>query len=173
MNKPVCIDASGEMKKNLLCPIELMFSPQKTLPDIQSMIEAKNFLKIQKTTPFFLAVGFHKPHIPFKFPLKYLDLHPIKNFNESTFRPFNVPVAWNPYNDVRARDDVQALNLSFPYGPIDKNFASQIRQHYYASISYVDDLIGELFKAVNFSDTIIIITSDHGWSLGEFIRVLN
>ena len=168
MNKPVCIDATGYLKKNLLCPVELMFQPENTLPDIQSLLAAKEFLRTPKSKPFFLAIGFHKPHIPFKFPFKYLNFHPIQKFNISTFRPYNVPeVSWNPYNDLRERNDVQSLNLSFPYGPIDKNFSSQIRQHYYASVTYVDDLIGQLLKDINYENTIVVLTSDHGWSLGE------
>lgn len=41
------------------------------------------------------------------------------------------------------------------------------RQYYYASVSYIDDLIGQILKVVNMSNTLIVITSDHGWSLGE------
>lgn len=48
--------------------------PNKTLPDIEILKEAKYFLSNQAGNPFFLAVGFQKPHIPFKYPKKYLSI---------------------------------------------------------------------------------------------------
>lgn len=62
---------------------------------------------------------------------------------------------------------MMALNISYPFGPIPEAAQLKIRQHYYAAVSYVDDLIGQLLKEVNYEDTIIVLTSDHGWSLGE------
>lgn len=43
----------------------------------------------------------------------------------------------------------------------------QIRQHYYASVTYIDTLLGKLLKELNYDDTIVVLVSDHGWSLGE------
>ena len=69
-NAPVC---NGH--KNLLCPVEVENQPEGTLPDIQSADEAIKFIaNYSNKKPLFLAVGFHKPHVPFKFPKKYLDL---------------------------------------------------------------------------------------------------
>lgn len=88
------------------------------------------------------------------------------------------PVAYNPWSDVRKREDVQRLNVSFPYGPIPKDFqvrrrtkandvswcpADQsragtlffflfqlrIRQHYYAAVSYMDSQVGRLLGALD------------------------
>lgn len=51
-----------------------VFQPGKTLPDIESLEETKRFLQSRKheNKPFFLAVGFHKPHVPLKYPFKFL-----------------------------------------------------------------------------------------------------
>lgn len=53
-----------------------MDQPQQTLPDLESLREAEKYLQnhVQDTLeePFFMAVGFHKPHIPLKFPQEYL-----------------------------------------------------------------------------------------------------
>lgn len=80
MNAKVCIDKNGEFAKNLICPVVLEQQPEGTLPDLQSLEEALTFLKhsndIAGKMPFFLAVGFHKPHIPFKFPWFYLGKYP-------------------------------------------------------------------------------------------------
>lgn len=169
-NSPVCF-SKGHLKKNLLCPVDIEMQPEGTLPDIQSMQEAKKRLLQHKVdlNPFFLAVGFHKPHVPFKFPIKYLDYYNPESFEyaRDQYRPYLVPdVAFNPYNDFRDREDVKELKVEFPFGPIPSNFSKKIRQHYYAAVSYVDDLIGQLIENMD-SKTVIILTSDHGFQLGE------
>lgn len=167
-NKPVCVSEDGDMRRNLLCPVNVNAQPESTLPDIQSAEKAREFLSQQHDEPFFLGLGFYKPHIPLKFPIEYLARHDINNFKKDYLRPIDIPdVAWNPYNDLRERDDFKALNVSFPFGPIPSEFAAKLRQHYYASVSYVDDLLGGVLQLVNFSNTIVILTSDHSWSLGE------
>ena len=74
------------------------------------------------------------------------------------------------------RDDVASLGLKFPFGKIPSAFSRRIRQHYYAATSYVDSLIGRLLKAASkFGDaknTIVLLMSDHGWSLGTVLQKL-
>lgn len=171
-NKPVCksYDDGDELRRNLLCPVVVDFQPEQTLPDMQSTERAREFLTTlnESDSPFFLGIGFYKPHIPLKFPHEYLRQHDVNNFRKDFLRPFELPsVAWNPFNDLRDRDDVKSLNISFPFGPVPSEFAARIRQHYYAAVTYVDDLLGEVLKHVDFTNTIVVLTSDHGWSLGE------
>uniref|UniRef100_A0A1B6C2X0 Sulfatase N-terminal domain-containing protein n=1 Tax=Clastoptera arizonana TaxID=38151 RepID=A0A1B6C2X0_9HEMI len=171
----VCVDKQGKLGRNLICPVVPQFQPKGTLPDIQSVIEAKRFLNnVDKEEPFFLAVGFHKPHVPLKYPFSFLDYHPFINISlpENRFQPFGLPhVAWNPWTDVRNRNDIQNLNISFPFGVIPDKWNKLIRQSYYASVSYIDDLIGKLVSKLKeqnlFDNTIIAIIGDHGWSLSE------
>ncbi|XP_012171793.3 iduronate 2-sulfatase isoform X1 [Bombus terrestris] len=162
--------------QNLLCPVKVSSMPNKTLPDIEILREAKTFLSNQarNSSPFFLAVGFQKPHIPFKYPKKYLKNHPLHKFEVP--EPYkwskNVSsIAYNPWNDLRKREDIAALNLKFPWEKIPKSFARLIIQSYYASVTYIDDLIGTLINHLERlsirGDTTIILMSDHGWSLGE------
>lgn len=167
-NKPVCVSEDGELQRNLLCPVIVDLQPESTLPDIQSAEKAREFLTQHRDEPFFLGVGFYKPHIPFKIPIEYLDRHNIDGFKKDHLRPIDIPdVAWNPYNDLREREDFKALNVSFPYGPVPSEYAARLRQHYYASVSYIDDLLGGILELVDFSNTVVVLTSDHGWSLGE------
>ncbi|KAG8448137.1 hypothetical protein GDO86_015291 [Hymenochirus boettgeri] len=175
-NTKTCKGEDGEFHANLVCPVDVSEVPEGTLPDIQSTEEAIKLLKSvkQQNSSFFLAVGYHKPHIPFRFPKEFLKLYPIENISlaPDPYIPKKLPlVAYNPWADIRKRDDVQTLNISFPYGPIPEDFQLLIRQSYYASVSYLDDQIGQLLNALEglglSNDTIIVFASDHGWSLGE------
>lgn len=170
MNEPVCFDRHTKtLQQNLICPVTVKLQPEQSLPDIQSVVEAKRLLQTV-AKPFFVAVGIHKPHIPFRFPAKYTRYHRLDKFetNNFDFVPYDLPtVAFNPYSDIRKRDDSQRANISFPFGPMPKHFAYRIRQSYYSAVTYVDALIGDLLKSVDFSSTIVVLTSDHGFSLGE------
>lgn len=76
MNAKVCVDTDGDLVQNLICPVTVESQPEGTLPDLETLNEAVRFLKSRKTydKPYFLAVGFHKPHVPFKFPFHYLGI---------------------------------------------------------------------------------------------------
>lgn len=69
----VCVNTDGSLRRNLVCPVIVEEQPGGSLPDLQSLNAAKTFLKYRNNSqPYFLAVGFHKPHIPLKYPVKYL-----------------------------------------------------------------------------------------------------
>ncbi|XP_030385743.1 iduronate 2-sulfatase [Scaptodrosophila lebanonensis] len=173
MNSPVCPDRWGVLRKNLICPVHLQTQPYKTLPDIESVTEALRFVqsRAKSRRPYFLALGFHKPHINFRFPRQFLAHFPLSkfyNYTDDTLKPPDMPaVAWNPYTDVRARDDFKYANISFPYGPISTHQAAQIRQAYYAAVAYVDDLFGKFIAGLDLQSTVVVVLGDHGWSLGE------
>ena len=158
-----------------MCPVDVVRQPEGTLPDIQSTQYAINFLKNHsahhntRNKPFFLAAGYHKPHIPLKYPQKFLDMYPIEKIQVAPdpYRPYDMPpVAFEPWTDIRWRDDIAALNLSFPYGHMPDWYAKKIIQSYYAATSYVDSLIGDLLGALDdygFGDnTIVSFIGDHG-----------
>lgn len=175
-NAKVCKGPDGKRYANLVCPVDVKEMPEQTLPDIQSTDEAIRLLKKVKSTgnPFFLAVGYHKPHIPLKYPEEFLKLYPLEEIHlapDPKVPSKLPPVAYNPWTDVRSRDDVRALNISFPYGPIPDDFQVLIRQSYFAAVSYMDTQVGRLLNALEeqglANNTIVVFTSDHGWSLGE------
>lgn len=112
--------------------------------------------------PFFLAVGFHRPHLPLVAPAKYFDLYPLEKIT--------LPDA--PVNDV---EDIPApaRNGSVP-GYAMTSTPEQRRasiRAYLACVSYVDAQAGRLLASLKeqglLENTIVIFTSDHGWHLGE------
>jgi iduronate 2-sulfatase len=131
---PVCPSMDGKLHTNIVCPIDIETQPEKTLPDLQSTQFAINFIENYNLTsgvPFFLSVGFNKPHIPLKYPKQYLDLYPLSRINlaPNRYYPTNFPeVAWNPWTDLRMREDVKNLNISFPFGAIPDYF--QVRNFF-------------------------------------------
>ncbi|XP_011298060.1 iduronate 2-sulfatase [Fopius arisanus] len=181
-DSPLCTSDSNKLPaRNLVCPVDIPSMPLGTLPDIENSEAAKKFLNDYKINlkknngdkPFFLAVGFEKPHIPLKHPREYLRLHPLEKFKLTDYYwPDNVSsVAYNPWTDLREREDVRKLNLTFPWEKIPEDFGKTILQSYYSSVSYIDQLIGEIIAELTtsglYNNTIVILTSDHGWSLGE------
>ncbi|XP_072302625.1 iduronate 2-sulfatase [Eucyclogobius newberryi] len=174
--KKMCRGADGQLHSNLLCAVDVSQQPMATLPDIESTDEALTFIKSRRSRhqPFFLALGFHKPHIPFRIPQEFLSLYPLEHMSLAPDPdvPERLPlVAYNPWTDVRLREDVQKLNVSFPFGPIPKHFQLRIRQHYLSSVSFLDAQVGRLLSALELmgldQNTTVVFTSDHGWSLGE------
>ncbi|XP_066589789.1 iduronate 2-sulfatase isoform X2 [Prorops nasuta] len=167
---------STHLAQNLICPVCVDTMPNKTLPDIEILNATRHFIQEQNETrrPFFLAVGFQKPHIPLKYPDEYLRFHPLEKFQLPSHYnwPDNVSsVAYNPWIDLRKREDVIDLHLQFPWQKIPDDFGRKIIQSYYAAVTYIDDMIGKVIQELETSgilnNTIIVITSDHGWSMGE------
>ncbi|XP_048815889.1 iduronate 2-sulfatase isoform X2 [Lagopus muta] len=175
-NDKTCKGKDGRLYANLVCPVDVTEMPSGTLPDIQTTEEAIRLLNVMKTRKqkFFLAVGYHKPHIPLRYPQEFLKLYPLENITlaPDPWVPEKLPpVAYNPWMDIRQRDDVKALNVTFPYGPLPDDFQRLIRQSYYAAVSYLDMQVGLLLNALDdvglSNSTIVVFTADHGWSLGE------
>lgn len=121
----------------------------------------------KRKEPFFLAVGFVRPHLPFVAPKKYWDLYdPAKiPLAPNKYRPVGAPdYAVQPGGEMRAYDGI-------PADSIPDDLARQLRHGYYAAISYMDAQVGKLLDELDRLDlrknTIVILWGDHGWKLGE------
>jgi arylsulfatase A-like enzyme len=121
----------------------------------------------KKPEPFFLAVGFVKPHLPFVSPKKFWDLYdPAKiTLAPNKFRPKDAPdYAVLPGGELRNYHGI-------PQGSIPDGLARQLKHGYYAAISYTDAQIGKVLDELERlglrQNTIIILWGDHGWKLGE------
>jgi arylsulfatase A-like enzyme len=131
-----------------------------------------------ETQPFFFAVGFSKPHLPFVSPKKYWDLYKREDMPLAAFQeqPKNsVDVAFHNSGEIRAYTDIPPL-LSFTdqknYGitlQIDKQ--KELIHGYYAAISYMDAQVGKVLDKLDAlgltKNTIIVLWGDHGWHLGD------
>lgn len=118
--------------------------------------------------PFFLAVGFRRPHLPFSIPLKYWKQNAGKVFplSPDTAAGLNVP-DFSVHNSVELRGYQDIPD----FGPISKELAAELIRGYHTSVSFTDAQIGKLLrelKRLNLDQhTIIVMISDHGFHLGE------
>lgn len=62
---------------------------------------------------------------------------------------------------MRSRDDIKALNITFPFGTMPDDIIRKIKQCYAASVTYIDDLIGYIVREID-KDTIVVVMGDHG-----------
>lgn len=134
---------------------------------IKKMAELK-----AKGQPFFLGVGFFKPHLPFTAPKKYWDM-----YNEG-----NIPLSPNPYipenvnkeslhpsgefNQYKLGEEKASLEAA-----MSDAYAKKIRHAYFACVSYIDAQVGKLINELQTlglsENTIVVIWGDHGWHLGD------
>lgn len=120
-----------------------------------------------KDQPFFLAVGFRRPHLPFTAPDRYWKLFDDKQLPiPDTTLPENAPaVAFHNSQELRGYTDIPEK------GPLPANKLTELLHGYYAAVSYTDAQIGKLLSALDrlnlTRNTIIVLLSDHGFHLGE------
>ena len=135
-------------------------------------IEILNELKAENK-PFFLSVGYYRPHLPFNAPKKYWDMYDRDSIPlaENMYVPENIP-SYLVHGDAELRGYSDCHDLPLPNEtPWDENRQKEIKHGYYASVSYTDAQIGRLLDALEqlglAENTIVVLWGDHGWKLGE------
>ena len=124
--------------------------------------EAIKMMQAKRGQPFFLGVGFFRPHTPYVAPRKYFEMYPLKDMRL-------------PYAPKGDRDDIPtaafAHNCPVPHYGLDELTLRKALQAYYATISFVDAQVGRLMAALDrlglVDNTIVVLWSDHGYHLGE------
>ena len=164
--------ANGEIRDNAkaMAVFQAVDGPNSIYPDgliTDEALKQLDELTAQGTDkPFFLAVGIIRPHLPFGAPQKYLDLydgvelppipHPAKPSGKTTWHgsgEFMKYQRWgrNPNTDPE--------------------FATEVRRHYAACVSYADAQVGRILGRLQArgaaNNTIVVLWGDHGWHLGE------
>jgi len=146
--------------------------PDNSYGDGKTADEAVSRLKgfaAQPDQPFFLAVGFTKPHLPFIAPGKYWDLYDRDQIEiPSREDPANSPFyARSTWGELRAYTDMRGQGETL-------NDADTLRliHGYRACVSYTDRHVGHVLGALEKlglkDNTIVILWGDHGWYLGDF-----
>jgi len=123
---------------------------------------ASDFLSEEHEKPFFLAIGFHAPHVKFAAPKQFFDLYDV---NE-------IELPDNPPNDL---EDIPTINdKNIIHSVLDSSQWRDIKRAQFACISYVDWCIGQVVQAIKENDlaknTAIAIWTDHGFLLGEHFQ---
>jgi arylsulfatase A-like enzyme len=122
----------------------------------------------QQPQPFFLAVGFFKPHLPFNAPKKYWDLYDpaVFELKDGTTRVNGAPeIAYHTHRELGGYADVPEEEH------VSAEQARALRHGYYACVSYTDAQVGKVLDALKRlgldQNTIVVLWGDHGYSLGE------
>ena len=162
--------ANGEIRKNAkdMDLFQALEGNDEIYPDGIAVDETLKQLKLlaDDKKPFFLATGILRPHLPFGAPAKYLRpykdaklppiSHPNKPEGKTTWHGSGEFMKYNRWGKDPNKDDA---------------FATQVRKHYAACVTYADAQVGKIIQQLNdlglAKNTIIILWGDHGWHLGE------
>ena len=112
---------------------------------------------------FFLAVGMYRPHTPFVAPKKYFDLYDREKID--------IPEIPNGYYETLPEAAVRSITSREEQLNLEKERAQEIKEAYYATISFVDAQVGRILDHLELlgldENTIVVFTSDHGYHMGE------
>jgi len=136
--------------------------------DAVAKLELASHLAGTTGRPFFLASGFRKPHMPWRFPKHFLEQYPA---------PAEIAAALHPIMDASVppiahhTPDLQSQGGGDPYHALNTSLAQLDRLFYYASATWTDSQIGRVLSRLDTlrhtDDTVVVFHSDHGWALGE------
>jgi arylsulfatase A-like enzyme len=172
--------ANDENPKSIKGPsVECMDVPDNAYQDgVNALLAKEQIINLSKDSkPFFMAVGFSKPHLPFIAPKKYWDFYnredmPIASFQEHSK---NGPlIAYHQSGELRNYLDIP----EFATLPADSlriglklEKQKELIHGYYAAISYMDAQVGVLLNTLEslgtLNSTVIVLWGDHGWHLGD------
>jgi len=150
--------------------VEAADVPDVEYRDGQIAERAIQDLKRLKTMdqPFFLAVGFYKPHLPFVAPQKYWDLYDRNEIEipENYHPPKNAPKgAVHNFGELRSYHGIPKSGI------LSEEKAKELIHGYYACVSFADAQIGKVLDGLKRleleQNTIVVLWGDHGWNLGD------
>ena len=155
---------AGYAYENIDVPDAAYIDGQTALKSIEDL---KQFKADRK--PFFLAVGFVKPHLPFNAPKKYWDLYD----RNTIMQPENynyIPVD-APKMSITNWPEMRSYSNIPKQGQVSDSLAIDLIHGYYATVSYTDALIGEILNELKKQEldknTVVVFVSDHGYNLQE------
>lgn len=174
------IEDDGENVKGKPGPAtECLDLPDDAYEDgVSAKIAKHQIIDLTKSgKPYFMAVGFHKPHLPFVAPKKYWDMYkredmPLAPFQEHAKN--EVFIAYESSGELRNYSDIPEFT-TFTKEELRAGLKPEKQKElihgYYAAISYVDAQVGVLLNTLDslgtLNNTIIVLWGDHGWHLGD------
>lgn len=168
-------EIQGPLPPNLatLCPwnygkttiCECRDVPDEAYYDGRVAAEAVRVLAEVKGGPFFLAVGFWKPHAPFNAPKKYWDLYQRDRIPPlDPRRPDGAP-------EIAFHQSTEVLGPVAKQKPLTPEQIAEMRHGYFANISFMDAQLGKVLDAIDRSGvadrTTVVFIADHGYHVGE------
>ena len=141
----------------------------------QNELTKKTLTRLAKMDqPFYMGLGYFRPHLPFTAPKKYWDLYDKEKIPlaQNPDLPKNAPLhTMNSMYELQHYDGFHHIGHPTSSFRMNEDTARILKQGYYASVSYVDALMGDLFAHLKelgiYENTIIILWGDHGWKLGD------
>jgi iduronate 2-sulfatase len=148
------------------------------LIDTQVADEAIRKLEAYSETgePWFLGVGFQKPHLPFTFPSRLLEHYPPvmgEALPTNQYAPPGLPpIAWQNSGELKNYEQVGETGWAGAINEVmGQDLVSELRRGYFASLSHMDEEVGRVLGALDATgqrnNTIVILFGDHGYQLGE------
>lgn len=159
------VGLAAEQKQQVL-PLEWHATDGEDIDEPDGLIALRalqileEHLQRRKEQPLFLAVGFHKPHLPWIAPKRYFDMHD----------PSKMPLPDTPPDDL---EDIPKVALTLR--PAEREMTDEQKRlairAYYACVSFMDAQVGILLDALDkhklWDETIVVLLGDHGFHLGE------
>jgi len=142
--------------------------PDNNLNDTKITNRAIERLKDLKDRPFFLGVGYLKPHLPFVAPNRFWDLY---DPDKISIPEKQIPEG-SPEFAMNNSGELTCCYYKFDSIPVPDEIARNLIHGYYASVSYIDHEVGRLLNVLEelglSKNTIIVLWGDHGWKLGNY-----
>ena len=162
-NHPEFQNNSGKTQRPAVRGLDLPDAAYQDGAMTDTVIET---LRILGDEPFFFAVGFTKPHLPFWAPKKYFDLYNAENIPQAHWGIKPDSPSYHPSFEL-----MQQYGHHPEAGLEDPAYRRHLKHGYAACVSFVDEQIGRILKEVEDlgldENTIIVLWGDHGWHLGE------
>jgi iduronate 2-sulfatase len=141
----------------------------------QNELTKKTLTRLAKMDkPFYMGLGYFRPHLPFTAPKKYWDLYDKDNIPLAANPeiPKNAPLhTMNSMYELRHYDGFNHIGHPTSSYRMSQDTIRTLRHGYYASVSYVDALLGDIIAHMKtigiYDNTIIVVWGDHGWKLGD------
>ena len=160
-------------------PFEISNAPDEAYTDGAITVSALSLLdevSSDSAKPFFLAVGFKRPHLPFVAPKKYWDMYDKDAIQLAAFQKKSKNSTDLAYHSSGEMRSYQSPEVEYKLSEknlleLDEDLQKKLIHGYYACVSFVDTQVGKILKKLKEKNldknTIIVVLGDHGWHLGD------